>query len=765
MRDFFASTSRGYALAAAVGVWLAASLTMCAFPLTWVPGFTHALALNVLMGTVGLCIAVLLARRMARNAPESGPTRILVPAAASTAVLALLTVVSFLLALANGLRVGLCEVASSLSFYAVLPLASAPLVSVLGALLAASTRRRGAAAAMATGVVTATLVVTVWPILTGPQVFAFNHLLGHIPGPIYDERAGIDAAVLGWRALTLAWTGLLLGVGSLLTRGDMSLRAAVVLVFVSITAVAVLQSKRSDLGFHQNHETIADALGGVTKTDHFIIHYPKERDQEWVSRTERDHEYQYHVLRDWLELEPGEGTPVRSYVFGSAAEKGRLTGAGRTSMAKPWLNEMYLHDGRYPHRILRHELAHVLAGSFGTFPFRASGSSPITVNMGLVEGLAVAADWPADELSVHGWARAMRAVGAAPSIRSLFSASGFLSQSSSRAYTLAGSFVRWLVDTHGIDAVKDAYRSGCLSVIGEPDDLFVEWEAFLDSQPVGEHIQRLAEHRFRRPSILRRPCALDVTAARDRARKALREERFSEARRWFLRAAALEPNDPWHLKGLLDVFMAASKYQEAKDVALELVDHENADARLEAEATMALGDVYWRGGDEKSAKTLYLKVKEAKATEPLTRLAAAKAIATGDAFLAKELKPLLLGDTRRDLSLLLLRETLDERPGDALVRYLFGRRLFNARAYDLAAEQLSLADELGLPYEGGLLIESRRLLARSLYEAEEHPDRTVEAWKSIAGDPNAGEGARIDALDWVRRTRFSSEFENRKGIP
>ncbi len=773
--------TRSRSLAAGALAWIAISVSLCGFTPTRVPGFLHALAVNLLVGTLGLFIAVTIGRlaaadarnesRPPRPSPDEGtssPWKLCIPALTATVFLTALVVASFGIALANGLLVGLCEVWSVVPFYLFLPIGSAVLVAVTGTLVALVARRRIFAGAICAGLLLLSLCITVWPIMTGPQAFAFNHFLGHVPGPLYDESFAIDGAIVGWRLLTLAWTGFLLGFGILLSRperlGLMARvhyrgRGALLLVALSLCLLGLLQWKRSDLGFHQTHSSVARALGGKIRTGGIVIYYPEERPEEWVRKVVRDHEYQYSVLFEWLALENEHLREVRSYVFRSPAEKRRLTGAGRTSIAKPWLWAMYIHDRPYPHPILRHELAHVLAASFGTPPFQASGRGLLGMNSGLIEGLAVAADWPADELSVHGWARAMKDVGAAPDIRGLFTAAGFLSQSSARAYTLAGSFVRWMADTHGIETVKKAYRAGDLSAIGDPEAFFTQWETFLKEQDLGEETRRLAEHRFRRPSILRRPCAFDVSSARARAGRALATSHYDEAAKYFARAATLEPNDPWHLKGLIDVHMASGDLEAASESAKRVLSHENTDARLRANTTMILGDIAWRSDDSDAATNYYETALEIAGGTALARLAAAKKMAAADIFLSKALRPFLLGDLRRDLALLHLREALETRPEESLLHYLIGRQVHNAGESAWAIDYLRRADELGMPDKGGLRIECLRLIARALYDDGEDPKAAALAWERVAKDPDTSEGGRLAALDWARRARFMGRMQ------
>ena len=64
---------------------------------------------------------------------------------------------------------------------------------------------------------------------------------------------------------------------------------------------------------------------------------------------------------------------MTAFFFRDAADKKRLMGAGDTYIAKPWRREVYLQVAAYPHPVLGHELAHVIAGAFGQGPFHVAG--------------------------------------------------------------------------------------------------------------------------------------------------------------------------------------------------------------------------------------------------------------------------------------------------------------------------------------------------------------------------------------------------------
>src|SRR6185369_12356527 len=117
----------------------------------------------------------------------------------------------------------------------------------------------------------------------------------------------------------------------------------------------------------------------------------------------------------------------------------RFMGASSTYIAKPWRAEVYVQRAAYPHPVLGHELAHVVAGSFGRGPFRIAGAvGGLLPNPGLIEGIAVAAAPDDEELEGAQWARAMMDIGILPDMEHVFSL-GFLGDASSKSYTLAGA--------------------------------------------------------------------------------------------------------------------------------------------------------------------------------------------------------------------------------------------------------------------------------------------------------------------------------------
>ena len=205
------------------------------------------------------------------------------------------------------------------------------------------------------------------------------------------------------------------------------------------------------LGIRPTRDDIARELGGLRETVHFEIFYARELEAE-IERIAEDCEFQYAQLSDYLDPEGTmQSRKVRAYIYASPEQKKRLIGARGTSVEDPFGHGFHIHAQGFPHPVLKHELAHVF-----TVPW-----SPLKVSLkiGLHEGIAVAADWDEGKLTGHQWAKAMRQMEVAPPLSGVMGI-GFWGHAGSQSYLLAGSFVRFLVDTYGIEKFKGVFPTG-----------------------------------------------------------------------------------------------------------------------------------------------------------------------------------------------------------------------------------------------------------------------------------------------------------------
>ncbi|MGH7296348.1 MAG: hypothetical protein ACRELB_15520, partial [Polyangiaceae bacterium] len=298
------------------------------------------------------------------------------------------------------------------------------------------------------------------------------------------------------------------------------------------------------LGHWQTAASIASALGARASGPRCDVVYPDSVLAEQAALLVRDCEDE--LAADEERLGAHLGGRLTAYVFRDSDEKRRLMGAAQTSIAKPWRREVYVQLSGFPHPILGHEIAHVVAGSFGHGPFRiAGGLGGLWPNQGLIEGTAVATS-PDDELTDAQWARAMLDLGILPSIHDLFSL-GFLGENASKSYTVAGAFVSWVIDGWGDAALRAWYAGGSIEVItGKPwSALESSFRDSLRALPMPPDATTYARAKFERPSVWGRTCPHAVDALDRRGDRCRDEHRFARAVSLYDEALARDPHD-WH---------------------------------------------------------------------------------------------------------------------------------------------------------------------------------------------------------------------------
>src|SRR6478735_6742680 len=101
----------------------------------------------------------------------------------------------------NATRVRNCNFVDGISFFVLLPVASAWYGAALGALTARVCLNMSRAVRVAVAVVTvvAPLAASLWALYTQPPIFVFDHLWGYFAGSLYDESIGIDTRLLMFR--------------------------------------------------------------------------------------------------------------------------------------------------------------------------------------------------------------------------------------------------------------------------------------------------------------------------------------------------------------------------------------------------------------------------------------------------------------------------------------------------------------------------------------------------------------------------------------
>ncbi len=674
-------------------------------PLFGGPGYEHALATGLLVPSAA---AIGVALDGVRDRKRS-PLAAVFGGAVFGGVLAL---VSLATALLHGLRVGVCDLPGGVATFALTGGLGSVAGGVWGAIAgeSAAGRRnpRLAAVLVALAGPLATIALGVWRFYATPIVFAFDPFVGYFSGTLYDTVIDAGTPLFTYRAGTLAAIGAVMLGASVLVRDGARLRVArarpadraraVAALVLTIGAFGVAGSGHA-LGHWQSSESIAEALGGARDGARCQVKFPLGMRDDEVDLLVKDCEDDLASVEAAL---GGRGpAKVTAFFFRDAGEKKRLMGAADTYIAKPWRKEVYLQVHAYPHPVLAHELAHVVAGSFAPGPFHVAGEwGGAWPNPGLIEGIAVAAAPDDDDLTDAQWARAMMDRGILPEIRAVFGI-GFLGASAAKSYTVAGAFVSWMLSTYGKDAVRAWYggasiESATKATWGELDAAFRKELATYTLSPEAGAV---AEAKFGRPGLFGRRCPHVVDAIRREADGCREQGQYDKALATYARALDRDPHD---LPSRLAQAGTELRFRDAETgrAALEAIA---ADATLprttrdRAEDTLA--DVDYLDGRFEEAASRYEKIAARVLDEDFARNLLVKAAGARDPAAQVAVKALLLGERKRPSDPFVGAEELgawSAATHDPLADYLLGKNLAQRGFFGRAAKHLDRALDAGL---------------------------------------------------------------------
>jgi tetratricopeptide (TPR) repeat protein len=673
------------------------------------PGYEAALLGGVVLPSASaICAALTVA------AKPSAPSRALFDHLASAALFA---GIGFLLLLLHGLRVGFCDPSEGLWLFALGPACGALMGAVWGTLVgfvAARPKkrwqRRTAAVLLALAGPVGGIVVSLVRFYTSPMVFAFDPFFGYFSGPLYDTvidpfltlvtyRIGsaatlVFALVLAQHVeidaehrLKLAWIGrpglFALGAGALVG---------------SVVHVAY----GPELGHYSTTSSIEAALGRRTQGKRCDVVYSSAILERDLHLFLRDCDAQVVQLERWFGVRGPD--KIKVYLFASDAEKGRLMGASRTYIAKPWREEVYLQQSSYPHPVVRHELAHVIAGRFGQGPFKIAGPlGGIVPDPGRIEGIAVAAAPDEDEeLSDLEWTAAMQRLDLLPELERIFRL-GFLGQPSSRAYTVAGSFVNWFAMRFGMDKVRAWYGGAELPELTGGKDLRAlerEFLSYLEKVPLPEKSLETARLRFDRPAFFARSCPRIVDRLYGQAEQRLSVGDWKEASERYREVLRLDPHHTGSRFGLAHCAKRRGDEQEALRRFIELSSSKELSKVEQASALEAAGDLKFAKRQTKEAEELYAAASRVVFDEGRLRTLDVKRWAR-EGLAYEAIATLLVGNPELgpswDVAAPLLGIWGEREPEQGVSSYLIGRNLMLRGRYFEAALHLDRAIERELP--------------------------------------------------------------------
>jgi hypothetical protein len=577
-------------------LWVLAVVGVQFWPLLDVLGYEFATLVSLLITTLGGIRAVHAARAMPH------PTDLWSTWWRIQGDLVSLVTLSAVVSLLNQVRVTNCDVPSGLGYWLVLGCGGIPFVAALGLAVGLLTRGRWTWF-WYFGAVMASLASSLAWIALQPAITFYNPFLGWFAGSIYDE------SLLGMQTHTVfrlwggAWATAI--VALLAVRLNPSGRARLLLLAAALCVTAGWVW-RGELGLERSRGWVSEALGGHVQTEHFEIHYEASAfDDEDLAQLVYDHEARYEELRTYWQTEPDER--LVSFVYGSQDSKGALMGGRRTLVAKIWLGEMHITWDGPGDELLGHEMAHLFLRADGTGPLRLATVGGLIPLMALVEGSATAAAWGTDELDDHAWSAAMRRLDLAEDISELLGPFGFWARPSGRAYTLTGSFCRWLIAEHGPAAFRQMYAHGDFeTAYGRPlSALVADWHTYLDAIPLTDAMLEVARFRFDRPSIFGKQCARSIGDRFAEANRFLQQRAWEDAHRCYERILSWDPTNLGNRLQIAERYASAGRLERARELAQTIVDEPGAGRTQRIRAGEMIADLRWMQEGGRAAADAY----------------------------------------------------------------------------------------------------------------------------------------------------------------
>jgi hypothetical protein len=769
-----------------IRVWLAittiAGIVLATLPLFGVLGFELALASSLFAAIAAIDLGAALARA-AQRAPAAPlvvaapPLRLVAELAVrAIAIGVVVALPPAIVATVHGIWTVTCDWAFGVEAYVALPIASAVVFAGAGVAVGLVTGPRRAIGNIVPYVVV--LVVAgwgLWRFYAEPPVFSYNPIIGFFPGNLYDEDVSIGWPLVWSRIEQIAFVVGLLGlcaarldaprmrVGWRAMRPNGLRLPAWIAAVAGLAIAVVIRLFGGTLGHAIDADDIVDELGARKETAHFVIHYAHGEvlDGE-IDLIAADHELRLAQVVARLGVAPSG--KIHSYYFTTREQKARWMGARDVEMAKPWRREIYLDHRAFPHSSLRHEIIHVVAGEFGDPLFAVSSRRilglPLLANPGLIEGLAVATDWPGVDwtLTPHELVRTMQAMGVEPSVDSLLSLR-FLSLSSARGYTTAGSFLRFLLDRYGAAPIRVLYESGgdFIKAYGRSQrELAAEWRTFLAAIVIPPSEVKSHEERFRRGSVFERPCPHAIAKRRNKAIDRARDGDRGGAIGLLRRICKDDPGEPRYLLDLASMLAEGSPAErdEARAIWRRLADDESQTTAIRSSALVDLADDAAASGDWTAVRALVERAVALSVDDNTRRQHQARKFGLdhgGPA--AAALRSYFFG-LPGDVTPPLARAeaAVAAEPELGIAHYLVGLQKIEAR--DWAGATAALRTALSLTLPGPLFVRNgARRLAIAAFRAGDLGG--VEAAIAVLADPSMSAVDHLLADDWRERVAFT----------
>ncbi len=338
------------------------------------------------------------------------------------------------------------------------------------------------------------LAATLWFF---PQKRITHLLSGFVHGAIYDTWIPLDAGVIWTRA---AHTLVALALLGLSLRAKKSSLLAWTLPLLLAAAFCLVRGQSFPSQSH-GIQALKVLLSEEKRGQNFVLHFQKPKTPEEERRLNDIFIAAGFHVNDLSRILMSYDRAVHIFLYPSEDTKKLWFGGGATDVTDVVTPSVHITSEPWPHSTLRHELVHAISSAFA---YHGLGFHP---NLAFTEGLAMALAPTEDELSLHEGAARLLESDRAPPLDHLFSPL-FWTESGRRAYTLAGSFVSFLIDRYGALNVKLLYSGVDWSNVYREDfaDTLTLWRNFLEASYPPRPAQKTAEAIFRYPGLFGDRC-------------------------------------------------------------------------------------------------------------------------------------------------------------------------------------------------------------------------------------------------------------------
>lgn len=584
------------------------SIILSFFPLVGVLGFDYAVISALFLSFIAVFVSAETVND-SLNSSYSGTNTIDFLSKLFIAVL-LLIAVNFAVGLLSSVFREDCSIEYGAYFYLLIPFISVIYASALGAISGLIFRRRGFLAGSLILIIT--IVFSLYELYSQPHIFFYNPVLGYFPGSVYDKFIPLTPSLIIYRLMILAWALLIFTIIHIIQSYRKSVvgPGAIILFTVLVLFLVFSYNKQEEFGIRYSRDYIQkNVLPETYETEHFLIHYdPESGAADYIELIARDHEWRYDEVSSYLDVEISN--KINSYIYPDTKSRKKYFGSLNATVANPIHGEIHQVFRSYPISELKHELVHIISSEFGTDTLK------ISPKKGLIEGIAVAVDWPVNVMNNHQLAKTLMEKDSVRNNIDDFLGFGFWYYPPSFSYTLMGSYSRYLIDSFGIENFKEYYRTGNTDVYNKTEEeLLDSWINYLSKEVVlPEDAGKFSEYKFTDKSVFEDVCPRETEFYISEGFSDYGSDNFYGSTRNFEKAFDINPDNP-NIKTAL-----AYSYYFNKDYDKLL--NLNTDGLTEIDMNIIYNlkaNVLWERKGYEYAYPHYVKLKESSLPNDLKR--------------------------------------------------------------------------------------------------------------------------------------------------